>query len=249
MGKVHYFAALILLAAGSLVITGCPGSSYSPTTPYNNPTNTPTGPTHTPTDTATTTPSGTPTGTPTKTATSTPSGTPTLTATVTPTATITDTPTVTATATVTDTPTDSPTATNTGTPTNTATQTATATVTNTPTATPVVITVGTGSSGLSSTGFIYTSTSGTNGTGGILNLTAHVGYIIHLPGSSFHPLYFDAGSSTCIFTAATSNQTYTFPATGTYYFHCGNHASGCSAGNGACGSTNCSAMAGVITVN
>ncbi|HJT24256.1 MAG TPA: hypothetical protein VJ873_06745 [bacterium] len=114
---------------------------------------------------------------------------------------------------------------------------------------PTTITVSTGSSSSSVSGFIYTSSSGTNGTGGVLSLTAHVGDVIILPGSSFHPLYFDGGTSTCIYTAATTNQTYTFPSTGIYYFHCGNHASGCSTGNGACGSTNCSAMAGFVTVN
>jgi len=114
---------------------------------------------------------------------------------------------------------------------------------------PQTISVSTASSGTSSTGYIYTSSSGSNGSGGLLSLTAHVGDTINLPGSSFHPLYFDAGSSTCIYSGATSNQSYTFSATGTYYFHCGNHASGCSAGNGVCGSTNCSAMAGIVTVN
>jgi hypothetical protein len=113
----------------------------------------------------------------------------------------------------------------------------------------VTITVSTGSSGSSATGYIYTSSSGSNGTGGLLSLTAHVGNVIILPGSSLHPLYFDNGSSTCIYMGAAVQETYTFPATGTYYFHCGNHATSCSAGNGACGSTNCSAMAGVITVS
>lgn len=141
----------------------------------------------------------------------------------------------------------------TSTPTNTATITNTPTITSTPTITPtplpVTITVGTGSSGASASGYIYTSSSGSNGTGGLLTLTARVGDTVNLPGSSFHPLYFDAGSSTCIYQGATSNQSYTFTATGTYYFHCGAHASGCSAGNGVCGSTSCTAMAGVITVN
>jgi len=82
-----------------------------------------------------------------------------------------------------------------------------------------------------------------------LTLTAHVGDTIIFPGSTTHPLYFDAGTATCIFSNKTAPQTYVFPATGTYYFHCGNHGSGCSAGNAACGSTNCTAMAGKVTVN
>lgn len=114
---------------------------------------------------------------------------------------------------------------------------------------PTTFTISVGSSGSSVSGFIYTNASGTNGTGGLLSLTAHVGDVISLPGSSFHPLYFDAGTSTCIYTASTSTQMYTFPAAGTYYFHCGNHASGCSPNNATCGSTSCTAMAGVVTVN
>lgn len=111
------------------------------------------------------------------------------------------------------------------------------------------IMVSTAPSSSSSTGYIYTSSSGSNGSGGVLSITAHVGNVIALPGNTTHPLYFDAGSSTCIYSGSTSSQTYTFNSTGTYYFHCGNHASGCSGGNGACGSTNCSAMAGIVTVN
>lgn len=265
MKKVYFSATLILLAVGSMVLTGCPSSYTTPASPYGNmyATNTytpvPAGPTSTPTNTATSTPSGTPTGTATKTATATVTNTrtvtdtPTMTATATftgtPTnsATMTPTATVTNTHTVTDTPTLTATATITDTPTNTATQTPTATVTSTPT--PQTITVSTAGSGLSVSGFIYTCSIGTNGSGGLLTLSAHVGDTIDLPGSGTHPLYFDAGSSTCIYTGASSNQSYTFTATGTYYFHCGNHASGCSTGNGACGSTNCTAMAGVVTVN
>jgi hypothetical protein len=111
------------------------------------------------------------------------------------------------------------------------------------------IMVSTASSTTSSTSYIYTSASGTNSTGGVLSLTAHVGDTIVLPGSTFHPLYFDHGTSTCIFMGSTSQQSYVFPSTGTYYFHCGNHGSGCSTGNGGCGSTNCSAMAGQVSVN
>jgi hypothetical protein len=114
---------------------------------------------------------------------------------------------------------------------------------------PQTISVSTASSGASATGYIYTVNGTANGTGGLLSLTAHVGDAIVLPGSSFHPLYFDGGSTTCIYMAATSTETYTFPSAGTYYFHCGNHGSGCSNGDGACGSTNCTSMAGIVTVN
>ena len=130
-----------------------------------------------------------------------------------------------------------------------------ATPTPRPTATPggtpmpVTIMVSTGTSGASATGYIYISGSGSNGTGGLLSLSAHVGDAIVLPGSSIHPLYFDQGTTSCIYMAATSQQTYVFPSTGTYYFHCGNHGSGCSMGNAACGSTNCTSMAGQVMVN
>jgi len=146
---------------------------------------------------------------------------------------------------------NTPTPMNTATPTPTGSLTATPTPTGSPTAAaPVTFSVGTASSGLSSTGFIYTSSAGSNGAGGLLTIsTAHVGDVIQLPGSGTHPLYFDAGSSTCIYMGSTSNQTYTFPSTGTYYFHCGNHGSGCAGGNGVCGSTTCTSMAGVVQVN
>jgi len=114
---------------------------------------------------------------------------------------------------------------------------------------PATFTVSTNTSGSSASGYIYTASGGTNGTGGLLTFTAHVGDVIILPGSSFHPLYFDNGTTTCIYTASTSTQTYTFSSAGTYYFHCGNHATGCSTGNGACGSTNCTSMAGMVTVS
>lgn len=126
-----------------------------------------------------------------------------------------------------------------------------------PTSTPtprgsgsVTITVSTGTSGASATGYVYTSAAGSNGPDGFLSLTASVGNTIVLPGSSLHPLYFDAGSSTCIYSNVTSNQTYVLAAAGTYYFHCGNHAVNCGGGgNGVCGSTTCTAMAGKVTVN
>lgn len=83
-----------------------------------------------------------------------------------------------------------------------------------------------------------------------MTLSAHVGDTLHVIADSAHPLYLDGGSSTCIYTGATSSQSYTFPSAGTYYFHCGNHATGCGgSGNAACGSTSCSGMAGMVTVN
>ncbi|HET9870380.1 MAG TPA: hypothetical protein VFR02_07790, partial [bacterium] len=123
----------------------------------------------------------------------------------------------------------------------------------TPSPTPggaVTISVSTGTSGASASGYVYTSSAGSNGPDGLLTLTASVGDTIQLPGSGLHPLYFDAGSSTCIYSGSTGNQTYVFPSAGTYYFHCGNHATACGGGgNAACGSTSCTSMAGVVTVN
>jgi hypothetical protein len=95
--------------------------------------------------------------------------------------------------------------------------------------------------------FEYKATGFTNAANGVLSMTARVGDTISLPGSTTHPLYFDAGTTTCIFTAATSTQNYTFTTAGTYYFHCGVHAQTCSAS--ACGSTNCTAMAGSVVVS
>ena len=143
-------------------------------------------------------------------------------------------------------PTATPTLTPTSTPSATITNTPSASITPTTTPSSQTIDVSAGSGGAS---YIYRSTSGSNNGSYVLILTAHVGDTINLPGSSLHPLYFDAGTNTCIYSNAQSNQSYTFTATGTYYFHCGNHASGCSMGNGACGSTNCVNMAGVVTVN
>lgn len=114
---------------------------------------------------------------------------------------------------------------------------------------PKTITVTTGTSGASATGYIYMSSGFSTGAGGVLSMTANVGDTIDLPGSGTHPLYFDNGSSTCIYSGATSDQSYTFTVAGTYYFHCGNHATSCTNGNSSCGSTNCSAMAAVVTVN
>ena len=237
---------LVWLMASTLLAFGSWACSHS----YNAPSS-PDVPTATPT------PSG-------STATFTPTGTPSNTRTITPTPTITVTPTVTptpsntATSTTTFTVTDTPTITLTPTVTLTATITYTPTITFTPTVTataaPVTITVSTASSGLSSTGFIYTAPGVTNSVGGPLNLTANVGDTIILPANSTHPLWFDNGSATCLVTGGTTSGpvTYTFPSTGTYRFHCGNHGSGCGGtgnGNPICGSTTCTAMAGTITVN
>jgi hypothetical protein len=86
-------------------------------------------------------------------------------------------------------------------------------------------------------------------SGGALSMNAHVNDSIILPSSSTHPLWFDGGSSTCLVAGGTSSGpvTYQFLSAGTYYFHCGNHARTCA--TGACGSTNCTAMAGTVTVN
>ena len=164
-----------------------------------------------------------------------PTPTITNTKTVTPTRTITNTPTVTATRTITNTP----------------TVTATVTVTATMTATPAIF-VTTESNGSSATGFSYTASGATVNADQSIALTANVGDVIQIEANGTHPLYFyKGGAGSCIATAQTSNFTYTFPASGTYYFHCGNHAANCGgSGNGniTCSSTTCTAMAGTITV-
>ncbi len=94
MKKAYSCAGLILLAAaGSAFLTGCPNNSYAPTSPgvtntnTFTPTPTPTGPTATPTNTATSTDTPTITNTPTITYTPTVTSTPTITFTPTATAT------------------------------------------------------------------------------------------------------------------------------------------------------------------
>src|SRR5581483_2701068 len=84
--------------------------------------------------------------------------------------------------------------------------------------------------GISSTGIIYTASGATTATGGACDVTARVGDTIIFTASALHPLRFDAGTTTCIYAGVTANQTYPVTATGTYYFHCQNHAAGCSAG-------------------
>ncbi len=124
------------------------------------------------------------------------------------------------------------------------------TPTPTPSSGPQTIMVSTGTNSSSASGYSYFVGGVTNNSDGSLSLSAHVGDTIILPSSTgFHPLYFDPGSTTCI-ASGTSNSpvTYIFPATGTYYFHCGNHGRTCSP-LGACGYTTCTAMAGRITVN
>jgi heme/copper-type cytochrome/quinol oxidase subunit 2 len=151
----------------------------------------------------------------------------------------------TATFTVTNTPTVTPTPTITATPTESSTPTPTATVTSTP-----IIFVTTISNGSSATGFSYAASGATINVDQSINLTANVGDVIQIEASTTHPLWFYQGTSTtCITSGATSDVTYTFTASGTYYFHCGNHGATCGGlGNGACGSTSCTAMAGIITV-
>jgi hypothetical protein len=94
----------------------------------------------------------------------------------------------------------------------------------------------------------YNATGFSNAGNGVLNVTARVGDTIIIQASGTHPLYFDQGSTTCISGTPSVPVTYTFPSSGTYYFHCGNHASGCSFQT-SCGSTNCTAMAGVVVVS
>ncbi|HJT24842.1 MAG TPA: hypothetical protein VJ873_09710 [bacterium] len=258
MRKALFFTAFGLVATGFLFLAGCPNSSYSPSSPgYANNTPTPSGPTNTPTTTATLTPSRTPTETPTKTTTSTPSGTPTMTRTATPTATVTDTPTETATHTITQTPTDTPT----HTPTATLTDTPTPTPSNTPcgfpgatcTPTPEIftITIQNGNLGGGYIGYYYSNASGSNNTSnGLFSLSCRVGDIVNLPAAGIHPLYFDLnGSGTCLIPGGTTSAStpYTVTSAGTYYFQCGVHAS-CT-GKASCSPTNCTALAGVITVS
>lgn len=128
--------------------------------------------------------------------------------------------------------------------------------TPTPTSAPMTYNVSIGSSGSSATGYIYTLTGGTNGTGGLLTFSAHVGDTVNLPSSSYHPLYFDNGSTTCLTVGGSlisgytnGTITYVFPAAGTYYFHCGYHATGCTPSNASCGSTSCNALAGMVNVS
>jgi len=233
--KKNLFAWIALFTALVLGSWAC-NHSNSPYNPGNN---------NPPADTPTSTPTPTATG-PTDTFTFTP--TVTLTVTVTPTRTLTATPTITETPTITLSPTI--------TFTRTITQTPTITSSPTITPTPQTITVSINSNGSFAQGsnYYYTvtgTTSQNNSTTGVLNLTARVGDTLSLPTASIHPLYFDAGSSTCIFSDVNTgaSQLYTFTSAGTYYFHCGIHANSCSAGLGMCGSTNCKGLAGVIVVS
>jgi hypothetical protein len=120
-------------------------------------------------------------------------------------------------------------------------------------AAPQTITVSIASGSLGAySGYYYTASGFSNNTTtGVLNLTAHVGDTVILPTAGIHPLYLDAGTSTCIYSGINTgvSQSYNFTSTGIYYFHCGFHAQNCSAGLASCGSTNCTALAGVITVN
>jgi plastocyanin len=90
-----------------------------------------------------------------------------------------------------------------------------------------------------------------NTSNGLYSLSLNVGDIVNLPAASFHPLYFDnGGSGTCIsgFSGETNaSMPYTFTSAGTYYFQCGIHAN-CT-GKASCSPTNCTALAGVITVS
>ncbi len=230
MRKISLLTAVILFVSVSAILTGCPRNTYSPSSPYG--------------------PANTSTATPTATG---PTSTPTSTPTVTGTATPTNSPTITYTPTLTPTSTNSPTVTLTFTATNTATVTSTATITSTPTVTPTpqTITVSVASNGSGSndpSGFYYTVGGVTNNANYTINLTANVGDTVILPASNTHPLYLYEGS-TCIYSGQenASTQSYTFTSSGTYYFHCGNHAANCTMSS--CSSTGCTGMAGMITVN
>jgi len=118
----------------------------------------------------------------------------------------------------------------------------------------ITVSITSGSLGGAYAGYYYLASGFSNdATTGVLNLTAHVGDTVVLPNvNGFHPLYFDNGSTTCLFNGSgnpANSYTYTFPSVGLYYFHCGFHAQNCSLGLASCGSTNCTALAGVITVN
>jgi hypothetical protein len=165
-----------------------------------------------------------------------------------PTPTITNTKTVTPTRTITLTPTVTVTRTITNTPTVTSTPTATATVTSTP-----AIFVSTTFNTSAALDYSYTASGATVNADQSIALTANVGDVIQIDANSTHPLYFyKAGAGSCVVSGAESPFTYTFPASGTYYFHCGNHGNNCGGignnGNDTCTSTTCTAMAGVITV-
>ena len=160
-----------------------------------------------------------------------------------PTPTITNTKTVTLTPTITNTPTVTATRTITGTP----TVTPTVTVTSTPPVIHSVSIIVNGSAGL---GYSYSCSGATVNVDQSIAFNANVGDVLDLPGQALHPLWFYQGTSTsCIYSGITSNQPFTITGSGTYYFHCGNHAQNCGGvGNSACGSTSCTAMAAVVTV-
>lgn len=111
------------------------------------------------------------------------------------------------------------------------------------------ITIASGSLGTYS-GYYYSCASGSNNsTTGLFSLTAHVGDSIALPAASIHPLYFLDNTGTCVDNGLTSPPSnYTFSATGTYYFHCGFHATSCSPNNTTCNATGCAGLAGTIIV-
>lgn len=111
------------------------------------------------------------------------------------------------------------------------------------------VTIASGSLGTYS-GYYYTCSSGSNNsTTGLFSLTAHVGDSVALPAAGIHPLYFTDNTGTCVDSGVTSSpSTYTFAATGTYYFHCGIHANSCSPNNATCNATGCAGLAGMITV-
>jgi hypothetical protein len=123
--------------------------------------------------------------------------------------------------------------------------------TPTPTAAPVTITMTIQSGTLGAySGFYYAAAGFANDPAtGYLSLTAQVGDSLVLPAvGGFHPLSFDDGTATCIYSGVGTDQTYSFLAPGTYYFHCEFHGQVCSPLN-SCGHTNCVGMAGEIVVS
>ncbi len=68
--------------------------------------------------------------------------------------------------------------------------------------------------------------------------------------TNIHPLYLYSGT-TCLENGLSpaSGLSVTFSTSGTYFFHCGNHATGCAPNNTTCAATGCGGMACSIIVN
>jgi plastocyanin len=119
--------------------------------------------------------------------------------------------------------------------------------------TPVIV-VTTKSDSSAAWGFAYQAAGASVNVDQSIVLTANIGDVISIEANGTHPLWFYQGTSTsCVVSGATSNFTYTISASGTYYFHCGEHGNNCGGTTGThfnniCGSTTCTAMAGIINV-